>query len=309
MNTHNHVLPISVNLHFWRPCNMRCGFCFATYDDTARAFPRGHLPQASLLRLIDELALHGARKLTFVGGEPTLCPWLGTLITHAKRRGLTTMLVSNGWHLREPDYLQTHLRDLDWLTLSVDSTEAWRNLRSGRAHRGTEIMSVDDIMRIGAQARQMGLRLKLNTVVHAFNHDEDLGSFVAKLQPERWKLFQVLPVEGQNDASFAAFEITSEQFRAFVERHAWLAERDITVVPEHNQDMRGTYAMIDPRGCFYDSVAGKHRYSRPILEVGVVQAWSEVEFSDERFAARGGNYDFDVPLDKLNRRPKAGRPS
>jgi radical S-adenosyl methionine domain-containing protein 2 len=303
MNTHDNILPISVNLHFWRPCNMRCGFCFATYEDTAHAFRRGHLPRESVLRLIDELAQHGARKLTFVGGEPTLCPWLGALITHAKQHGLTTMLVSNGWHLREPGYMQTNLRDLDWLTLSVDSTEARRNLRSGRAHRGTEIISVDDIMRIGDQARQMGLRLKLNTVVHAFNHDEDLGSFVAELKPERWKLFQVLPVDGQNDANFAAFEITPEQFQAFVARHTWLTERDIAVVPEDNEDMRGTYAMIDPRGCFYDSVGGKYHYSRPILEVGVRQAWSEVEFSNEGFAARGGNYDFDVSLTKLSRRP------
>jgi radical S-adenosyl methionine domain-containing protein 2 len=304
MHTHNQVLPISVNLHFWRPCNMRCGFCFATYEDTAQSFRRGYLPRESLLRLIGELAEHGARKLTFVGGEPTLCPWLGALITHAKRRGLTTMLVSNGWHLRKPDYMQTHLRDLDWLTLSVDSTDPQRNLRAGRAHRGVETMSVDDLLQIGARARQMGLRLKLNTVVHAFNHDEDLGDFVSALSPERWKLFQVLPVEGQNDAEFANFQISFEEFQTFVDRHARLAELDIEVVPEDNEDMRGTYAMIDPRGCFYDSVGGRYHYSPPILEVGVEKAWSEVRFSTERFVARGGDYAFDVPSARLARRKR-----
>jgi radical S-adenosyl methionine domain-containing protein 2 len=279
---------------------MRCGFCFATYKDTEHELPPGHLPRESLLRLIEQLAEHGARKMTFVGGEPTLCPWLGELIEHAKRCGLTTMLVSNGWRLREPDYMDTNLRDLDWLTLSVDSIDERRNLASGRAHRGREVLPVGDLFQIGNKARELGMRLKLNTVVHAYNHDEDVGPFVATLQPERWKLFRALRVAGQNDAKFDRFEITAEQFRAFIARHAWLAEQDIAVVPEDNSDMRGTYAMIDPRGCFYDSVDGTHRYSRPILEVGVMQAWSEVRFSPEAFASRGGLYDFEAS--RLERR-------
>jgi hypothetical protein len=53
------ILPRSVNLHFWRPCNMRCGFCFATYEDTRELLPRGHLERDSLLRLIDALANYG----------------------------------------------------------------------------------------------------------------------------------------------------------------------------------------------------------------------------------------------------------
>ena len=23
----------AVNYHLWKPCNMRCGFCFATFED------------------------------------------------------------------------------------------------------------------------------------------------------------------------------------------------------------------------------------------------------------------------------------
>jgi radical S-adenosyl methionine domain-containing protein 2 len=299
MRVQNNVLPISVNLHFWRPCNMRCGFCFATYEDTAKQLPRGHLPRESLLRLIEALASHGAKKLTFVGGEPTLCPWLGELITHAKQRGMTTMMVSNGWRLRDPDYMRSELRDLDWLTLSVDSIDFEHNLRSGRAHQGKRTMSAQDLLLIGANASKLSMRLKLNTVVHAHNLDEDLSCFVAALGPSRWKLFQVLPVVGQNDARIDEFEIDTEGFKAYVERHAWLEKLGVTLVAEDNADMRGTYAMIDPRGCFFDTVEGRHRYSEPILEVGVVQAWSTVGFSNERFVERGGVYDFVVPATSL----------
>lgn len=26
-------LPPAINLHFWKPCNYRCSFCFATFDE------------------------------------------------------------------------------------------------------------------------------------------------------------------------------------------------------------------------------------------------------------------------------------
>lgn len=41
-------------------------------------------------------------------------------------------------------------------------------------------------------ARELGYRLKLNTVVTAANlHDDAMGALVAELRPERWKVFQV----------------------------------------------------------------------------------------------------------------------
>jgi len=296
MSTNNqNVLPPSVNLHFWRPCNMRCRFCFATYEDTADELPRGHLPREQLLDLIDLLADAGARKLTFVGGEPTLCPWLGELITHAKQRRLTTMVVTNGWKLRDPEYMSRELGDLDWLTLSVDSVRKHRNLLSGRAHRGAEVLSADDLLAIGARARELNMALKLNTVVHTHNADDDLRAFVRELQPQRWKLFRVLPVDGQNDAHIAELEISQAQFDDYVARHRELERLEIDLVPEDNNDMRGTYAMIDPRGCFYDSVDGRYCYSAPILEVGVERAWTDIRFSPERFVERGGAYSFERP--------------
>ena len=34
----------SVNFHFWQPCNMRCGFCFAQFLDVRDSIlPKGHL--------------------------------------------------------------------------------------------------------------------------------------------------------------------------------------------------------------------------------------------------------------------------
>jgi len=35
---------------------------------------------------------------------------------------------------------------------------------------------------------------------------------------------------------------------------------------------------------------GYHRYSRPILEVGLSEAFRDVEFSQDKFVKRGGLY-------------------
>jgi radical S-adenosyl methionine domain-containing protein 2 len=146
------------------------------------------------------------------------------------------------------------------------------------------------------------MRLKLNTVVHRLNAHEDLRDFIRELAPRRWKLFQVLPVDGQNHERFAEFEIDQASFDAFVERHRELAAHDIDIVGEANEDMRGSYAMIDPAGRFYDSTTGQYLYSDPILEVGVERAWSQVRFDPKLFKTRGGDYDFDVGVGQLSAR-------
>jgi radical S-adenosyl methionine domain-containing protein 2 len=298
------ILPRSVNLHFWQRCNMTCGFCFATYEDTRELLPRGHLGREVVLQLIDALAEHGAEKLTFVGGEPTLCPWLGELLERAKDLGLVTMIVSNGSRLLEPSYMETHLKALDWLTLSVDSLDHACNVASGRALKTGRTLSSAELLDIGARARALGMALKLNTVVHRGNQDEDLSAFVRELGPRRWKILQALRVEGQNDSRFGEFEIDRASFDAFVDRHRALADYGVEIVDEANEDMRGTYAMIDPAGRFFDSATGTHRYSQPILQVGVEQAWAQVCFDPNGFEARGGDYDFDVGVDRL--RPRSG---
>src|SRR5690349_4467767 len=107
------IIP-SVNFHLWQPCNMRCGFCFASFMDVKKSvLPKGHLPQHEALEVVKAIADYGFAKITFAGGEPTLCPWLPDLIKEAKRHGLLTMIVTNGSRLSEQYLKQLH-GYLDW---------------------------------------------------------------------------------------------------------------------------------------------------------------------------------------------------
>lgn len=285
----NAMLPPSVNFHLWEPCNMRCRFCFATFQDVrATVLPRGHLPRAQALE-VTRLLAQRFDKLTFVGGEPTLCPWLTELMQETKAAGRTTMLVTNGSMLT-PERVHALRGSLDWLTLSIDSARESTHVSSGRAVRG-KALPVEHYIALADAARASGVRLKVNTVVTALNADEDMRSLLIRLKPERWKIFQVLPIAGQNDG-VEPLLISQQLFETFVERHAGLESFGVQQVPEDNSAMTGSYAMVDPAGRFFDNVTGRFRYSAPILEVGIDSAWSQLPFDFDRFNARGGVYDW-----------------
>ena len=93
----------TVNYHLWKPCNMRCGFCFATFEDIRpHILPKGHLGREKCLLVVESLAQAGFQKINFAGGEPTLCPWLPDLIRLARELRLTTSVVTNGSRVTLP---------------------------------------------------------------------------------------------------------------------------------------------------------------------------------------------------------------
>ena len=125
----------SVNFHLWKACNMTCAFCFATFQDYPSDFlPKGHLNREDCIAVVEILADAGFDKINFAGGEPTLCPWLPDLISAAKRRGMITSIVTNGTRV-DDEWIETMSDILDWIALSIDTTDADKLTRIGRATR------------------------------------------------------------------------------------------------------------------------------------------------------------------------------
>lgn len=280
----------SLNFHFISACNMRCKFCFAVFDDVKSAvLPKGILPKEQLLRIVREIGQGGLfRKINFVGGEPTLCPWLPEMLSLAKSHGLTTSIVTNGSRLT-PDFLKQIAPVTDWIGISIDSANPGTNRLIGRAVNGKAI-SPAHYANIAAEVRSLGIHLKLNTVVCSMNWTEDMSEFVTVLRPERWKLFQVLPIDGQNNGSVEPLLIDDAKYSAFTNRHRHLEQHGIRVIPEDNTTMTGSYIMMDPAGRFYDNTAGRHKYSRSVLDVGIDAALEDVNWCYDKFVRRDGNY-------------------
>jgi radical S-adenosyl methionine domain-containing protein 2 len=271
--------PIAINYHLYKPCNARCRFCFATFRDI-----HGSLAPDDARRLIACLREAGGEKLNFAGGEPTLHPHIAPLIEHARQLGFTTSIVTNGARLRP--LLTAHAGALDWVGLSVDSgrEQVQQALGRGRGDHVARSVELADL------ARATGVRVKLNTVVTALTCDEDMSPLVRRVRPERWKVFQVLPVRGQNDGSVEDLLISRAAFDAFIDRHRHLAAEGHAPIVEDNDAMRGSYVMIDPLGRFYGNTGDSYVYSEPILRVGVARALRQVGFSSDKLRARGGVY-------------------
>ena len=220
-------------------------------------------------------------------------PFLGDLLLAAKDVGLTTCIVSNASGLTE-EFLDEWGHLIDWIGLSIDASNDEIHALIGRGMRGDLARQRSHHLELAkavwASCKARGIRMKLNTVVCKANLNDDMSALVMELKPERWKIFEVLPVEGQNDGDVDDMLLAKGEFASWVERHRWVSKEGIQFVPENNELMRGSYAMMDALGRFYTNVDGGHSYGPSILEVGVQQAWDENRFIEERFHKRGGVY-------------------
>lgn len=251
-------------------------------------------------RLLDELAKEGVEKINFVGGEPMLHPHIRQWILHAKALGLVTSIVSNGTGINR-EFLDAMRGSLDWVGLSIDASSDELHAQLGRGEKAEiKIGTSKHLMRcfpIADLLHEYGVGIKLNTVVTSLNQDDDMTEVVRRVRPDRWKIFQALRIEGENDGDIDELVVSDASYDAYVGRHR-MALADLTtttIVAENNQAMLGTYAMIDPRGHVYTNAKGSYWYStESLLDMGFSAAWQQVSsgFSEHGFQARDGNWDW-----------------
>lgn len=280
-------LPPSVNFHLTKYCNMKCKFCYATFNDLGVV--KHDLDKSG--KIVLALAEAGFEKLTFAGGEPTLVAELPELARLAKESGLVTTIVTNGARLGDNAYFDALVPHLDWVALSIDSVNEEQNQRSGRSLPGNKTLSAAYFQTLHQKLQSAGVKTKINTVVSAFNHTEDLTEFINSCAPNRWKILQAVPIKGQNDEHFGAFEVLPSEYQAFLNRHNSISP-SITVVPEEIDLIKGSYIMVNPLGQFYDNSGDAYKYSKSILEVGVKEALKEINFDNHKFLQRGGLYSW-----------------
>lgn len=295
--THSPAVPPAVNWHCEASCNYGCKFCYARFTEQ-QLMPR--LSADEGYSILSSLSESGVSKVNFVGGEPMLHPHIQAWIVEAKRLGMTTSIVSNGTKINA-SWLQEMAPYLDWLGLSIDASSDNLHAAMGRGRRGElkrqqshHLRRCREVLRA---AKDLGYGIKLNTVVSSVNALDTMAPFVREWRPDRWKIFQALPIQGENDGEIEALEVSNEQFRSYVLRHkSALADcPEVEIVGEDNDAMRGTYAMIDPLGLVYTNAGGRYLYSaQPVHSIGFAAAWNQVAhgWSEEDFQHRQGIWNW-----------------
>ena len=283
----NAIIP-SINYHLTKACNMKCKFCFATFNDLEVV--KHNLEKSK--KIISEVAKNGFSKITFAGGEPTLIKELPETVKYAKELGLITTIVTNGAKLSEEPLLSKLAPYLDWVALSIDTLNDDLNIKSGRAiNGGNTAITESFFIELIEKLKQLNIRVKINTVVSNYNWKEDLNTFITSVKPDRWKILQALKVDGQNDDFQDDFVITKGQFEKYLNRNQ-KALSSINNAIEGVELIKGSYLMISPEGTLYDNTGESYNYSDPIIKIGLYQALKQINFDELKFIQRGGYYDY-----------------
>ncbi|XP_075413266.1 S-adenosylmethionine-dependent nucleotide dehydratase RSAD2 isoform X2 [Tenrec ecaudatus] len=248
------ITPTSVNYHFTRRCNYKCGFCFHTAK-TSFVLPLVEAKRGLLL-----LKDAGMEKINFSGGEPFI-----------HDRG---------------EYLGDYL---DILAISCDSFNEQVNVLIGRGQGKKN--HVETLQRLRRWCRDYRVAFKINSVINRFNVDEDMNEQIRALNPVRWKVFQCLLIDGENSGDDALreaerFVISDEEFDGFLDRHKEVS----CLVPESNQKMKDSYLILDEYMRFLNCKNGRKDPSKSILDVGVEAAIKCSGFDEKMFLTRGGKY-------------------
>ncbi|XP_003984565.2 radical S-adenosyl methionine domain-containing protein 2 [Prionailurus bengalensis] len=279
--------PTSVNYHFTRQCNYKCGFCFHTAK-TSFVLPLDEAKRG--LRLLQEA---GMEKINFSGGEPFIHDrgeYLGQLVRFCKEelRLPSVSIVSNGSLIRER-WFRTYGEYLDILAISCDSFDEQVNVLIGRGQGKKN--HVENLQKLRTWCRDYRVAFKINSVINRFNVDEDMREQIKALNPVRWKVFQCLLIEGENSGEDALreaqqFIISDEEFEGFLDRHKEVS----CLVPESNQKMKDSYLILDEYMRFLNCRNGRKDPSKSILDVGVEEAIKFSGFDEKMFLKRGGKY-------------------
>ena len=143
-------------------CNLRCSWCYAR----EQGYSSVQMDKRLLFELIDFCCDSGVDKVVFLGGEPTLYPFLTEAIKYAKMHNLKTEITTNGLMLADENYLSRLIdTGLDSVMMSVkgydkssfikttgvdgygDAIKAIDNLVSRGMHFGVSFVLTDEFLK------------------------------------------------------------------------------------------------------------------------------------------------------------------
>ena len=159
----SHLLQFSIDkkpVVVWnitRACNLNCLHCYARAVDRSRekelSFEQG-------LSLIDDLAAFGVPVILFSGGEPLTRPDLAQLAGYAVKKGIRSVISTNGTLLTKDKAKELREIGLSYVGVSLDGMEAVNDLFRGK--KGAFRAAMAGIRNCQEVGLKVGLRFTMN---------------------------------------------------------------------------------------------------------------------------------------------------
>ena len=306
---------VVINWHITEACNYHCKFCFAKWNKPVEIWSNPDNVQKVLSNISQHFRSQGIFKirLNIVGGEPVLFPErLWNVVKTAYNNGMKISIITNGSHLEN---IRPFAHMISQVGISVDSLEHQTNMEIGRECGGKTIsfeqlyQKIECIRKINSD-----IKFKLNTVVNEFNYNEVLVDRFAQLHIDKWKILRQMPFSGNkgvSDYQFYAFiknnyredlmrsnapSVLSFSLAFDVGRSNDSSSKQVIFI-ENNDDMTESYLMISPDGRLFQNGGDEYSYSRPLMNVSLADALSDIKFDSTKFDNR---YEIKLTTDAVN---------
>ena len=274
-------------------CNLRCRYCRPERDlELGEPDWENHpvLPSDALVELVAACQrVRPVRKLRLTGGEPLvrkdvvpLVERLRALLPEAE-----LCLTSNGVLLAG---LARPLRDagLDRINLSLDTLDREKFKEITRRDR------LEQVFKTFHGALELGIPLKVNSVVMEDTSDDDIASMVglARLHDISLRFIEQMPFSGKNDAASAEENVLIRRLeRLFPELEEQRADKVSTARSFKLSGFAGTVGIIEGRSRKFCSTCNKVR----VTPQGMLKACLyDKGVLDLRSLLRDGTLDNDI---------------
>jgi radical S-adenosyl methionine domain-containing protein 2 len=225
---------LKINYHYLNACDMQCKFCFGKINTNYN--------KEEIINTFHSLT-RITSSINFAGGEVFLdIDLLKELVQIGLEKKISMSIVTNGLVLTENlsderiRYILMHIKKIG---ISIDSFDKHYNLEVGRHSNGLTLCQskVEELREICFDYRT---KFKINTVVTNKNKGEDLGSKIRKINPDRWKLLQVV----SSDPDMA---ISKDDFNTFTNKNCI----GIQCSNENTNSLQHSYVMVNSHGSVY----------------------------------------------------------
>lgn len=265
---------LKLNYHMLEGCNYGCKFCFAEFGNIRQ------LKATEMFKVVEKTATSGCfSAINFAGGEPFLVKVLPELIKYAKRLGLETSVITNGSRLGRA-MLDAILPYTDCIGISIHSFSQVTKRKIGSCSAKGVMLSNEQLKNICKYVRaNSNCKIKINTVVNAYNKDEILAPFIKELDIDRWKVMRCKLFNNNSPLL-----ISEEEWKKFIDNNQGVKGSVI------EGDMQNSYIIVNPNGDLITEGFHNASYDRlgSVLSDDMKSLLAKLPFNNEVYQQRYG---------------------
>ena len=173
-------------------CNMKCIYCMPN-GNIKWIEAKEVLNFKEIIRIVSILTQLGITKIRLTGGEPLLRPALENLITDLmKIKNIETISMTTNGFLLEEKIDQLKSAGLNSLNISLDT------FKEDRFRTFNGISNLNKVLRGIQKARELGIKVKINTVIIRNWNDDEIINFVkfARDMDITVRFIEFMPLDG-----------------------------------------------------------------------------------------------------------------